>query len=170
MNKEDALHIVVESMPSSNYVETFSALLVPVIAIVGIVISIQQYKINKQRLKHELYDRRLVVYKHMKTYLSEIMRDGKVSYNRAMKFNFDTSESTFLFDDEINDKIKEIYEKSIDLAYSHEQLYPSNDSNRLPIGTKRTLAANKEAELLKYLTGELVKLQPLFLKHLGLKN
>lgn len=170
MNKEEVLHIAIESIPTSNYVETFSALLVPVIAIVGTVIAVQQYKINKQRLKHELYDRRMVVFKHIKSYLSEIMRDGKVTSDRVMKFNFDTSEATFLLDDKINDRIKEIYEKSIDLAYLHEQLYPLNGTKGLPVGNERTIIANKKNEQLKWLTNQLTLLKPLFLENLGLRK
>ncbi|MGM0519096.1 MAG: hypothetical protein ACQERD_05600 [Campylobacterota bacterium] len=157
-------------MPASSFVEIVSSLLVPVIAIIGAVIALQQYRINKQRLKHELYDRRMIVFKHMKTYLSEIMRDGSVSYDRAMKFNFDTSEAIFLLDDKINARIKKIYEKSIDLAQLQEQLYPKDGSRGLPVGGKRSEVSNKKDETLKWLTYQLVELKPLFSKHLGLKG
>ena len=87
-----------------------------------------------------------------------------------MKLNFDTSEATFLFDEKINDRIKLIYEKSIDLASMNEQLNPTNGSKGLPVGEKRTEVVNKQNETLKWLVNQLVELKPLFHKHLGLKD
>ena len=172
MSKENSLHIVIDSLPVSttNIIDILSALLVPVIAIVGIVIAYQQYKINQQRLKHELYERRLIIFKHMKMYLSEILRRGTITYDRAMEFNYDTSESTFLLDKIINEKIREIYTKSIDMASLNEQMYPSNGGNGLPVGEERTIVAHEHALLLKWLIDQLTELKPLFSKHLALHS
>ena len=153
---------------SSNWIEILSAFLVPIITVIGLYIAYQQYQINQQRLKHELYERRLVIFKHMKTYLSEILSSNKVTTDRVLKFNYDVAESIFLVDENINKRIKEIYIKSIKMAGLYEQMYPSDGTKGLPVGDERTRVSQEYSELLRWLTDQLVELKGLFEKHLGL--
>jgi len=114
VNNEDLIHIAIDAMPASEsgWVETLSALLVPTIAVLGLYIAYQQYRLNKQRLRHETYERRLTVYRSVQRYLSEILADGKTTNERALKFYSETSEAAFLFDDSVQNKIDRIYTKS----------------------------------------------------------
>ena len=171
MNNENALHLIIDSIPNSttNYIDVLSALLVPVIAIVGSVIAYQQYKINQQRLKHELYERRLAIFKLIKTYLSKIYETGKVTRYEAMQFMYDVAESTFLLDESINSKIETIYTKSMRMALLQEKIYPADGSRGLPSGEERSRVTQENMELLKWLGDQLVELKPLFNKHLKLK-
>ena len=152
MNKENIFHIAIDAIPltETNLVEYFSALLVPLIAIVGIFIAYQQYKINEQRLRHETYERRLSVYKVVQRYLSEILRDGHTTYDKAMQFNSDAAEAAFLFDESVQNKIDVIYKKSIDMAYEHLQMHPANGSGGIPAGEERNEASKKHSSLLKW--------------------
>ena len=165
------MHISDDSIPSSeqSWIDTMSALLVPLIAIIGIYIAYQQYRINKQRLRHETYERRLAVYKAVQRYLSEILRDGKTSYDRALQFNSEASEATFLFDQSVQQKIDEIYLKSIDMVANYEKMYPSDGSQGLPVGDDRSEVAKINTELLKWHINQLKESRPFFAKKLGLK-
>ena len=121
------LHIAVDSMPAnSNWIDILSALLTPVIAALGLYIAYQQFSVNKQRLQHETYERRRAVYKTVQRYLSEIMRDGKTTFDKALQFYQEASEAAFLFDKSVQSKIEEIYEKSIDMIDAQEELFPSD--------------------------------------------
>ena len=68
MNNEEALRIIVESMPSASlsWIDILAALLTPTIALIALYIAYQQYKINQQRLRHETYERRLEFIKQYK--------------------------------------------------------------------------------------------------------
>ena len=171
MNKEKVCHIAIDTLPSAstNLADIISAFLVPIIAIVGIFIAYQQYKINQQRLRHETYERRLSIYKIVQKYLSEILRYGHTTYDKAMKFNSDASEATFLFDQTVQDKIDEIYTKSVDMAYEHEKMYPADGSNGIPAGDERTEASEKHSTLFKWHTDELKNSRKFFAEKLGLK-
>ncbi len=171
MSNQNLLHIIVDSLPSSDpsWFEVTSAFLVPMIAIGGVYIAYQQYKINEQRLRHETYERRLAVYKAVQRYLSEILRDGKTTYNRALEFNSEASEAAFLFDSSVQERIDLIYQKSIEMISAHEQLYPSDDSPGLPLGNERSNVANKKSELLKWHINQLSECRPFFGDKLGLK-
>lgn len=171
MINEKILHISVDYIPKieTNWIEFISALLVPLLAVIGVYIAYQQYKINEQRLRHETYERRLAVYKVVQRYLSEILRDGNTTYDRAMQFNSDASEAAFLFDKSVQDKIDEIYIKSIDMISYHKQMYPSNGSSGLQVGEERSRVVNENAKLLKWHLKQLKESRPFFEKKLGLK-
>ena len=170
MSHHEIVHIVVDSLPetSQSWVEILSALLVPVIAIVGLYVAYQQYQINKQRLRHETYERRLAVYKSVQRYLSEILRDGKITYNRALQFNSEASEAAFLFDSSVQEKIDEIYQKSIDMAFTHEKMYPEDGSPGIPVGEERNKVVEENTALLKWHMEELKSSREFFAKKLGL--
>lgn len=110
----EKLYIIVEKLPKpdSSWVDILSALLVPCITIIGAIIAFQQYQINRQRLRHELYERRLVVYRAIQQYLSEITREGKTTYERVSQFYAEASEAFFLFDDSFQLSIDEIHNKT----------------------------------------------------------
>lgn len=171
MNKEEVLHIVVDSIPTkeASWIDTFSALLVPTIAIVGAYIAYQQFQINIQRLRHETYERRLSVYKVVQKYLSEILRNQTTTYEQALEFNSDASEAAFLFDPSVQNKIDEIYKKSIAMVKYYEMMYPHDGSVGLPTGDKRSHAEQEYSELLKWLLDELKNSRVFFAEKLGLR-
>jgi len=170
MSHHNVMHIVVDSLPenSQNWIDLLSALLVPTIAIVGLYIAYQQYQINKQRLRHETYERRLAIYKSVQRYLSEILRDGKTSYDRALQFNSDASEAAFLFDDSVQKKIDVIYKKSIDMVFTYQKMYPEDGSPGLPVGPERSEVAEQNTKLLMWHTDELKISRTFFAEKLGL--
>ena len=171
MNKENLMHVIIDAVPTSDssWIDILSALLVPIIAVVGVYIAYQQYRINVQRLRHETYERRLAVYKCVQRYLSEILRDAKTTYARALQFNSDASEAAFLFDNSVQKKIDEIYKKSLDMIFTHEKMYPSDGSTGLPVGEERTKVAEENIKLVKWHFEQLQESRPFFAKKLGLK-
>lgn len=79
--KNKIFHVVIDSLPqsSSNWIEILSSSLTPVIAVIALYIAIQQYKTNKQRLRHELYEKRLAIYNVVKMHLSKVAREGTIT-------------------------------------------------------------------------------------------
>jgi hypothetical protein len=150
-------------------VDVFSALLTPVIALTAVYIAYQQYKINKLRLRHELYERRLHVYKAVQSFLSEILIKGDVEFARCTQFYADASEATFLFDKYVQKFIDEIYKKAINMHALQERMYPPDGSPGLPVGGERTKVAKESEELLKWLTDKLPASKDLFHKQMGIK-
>jgi hypothetical protein len=171
VNKENLIHVVVDAIPApeSSWIDVLSALLVPAIAIVGVYIAFQQYRNNQQRLRHETYERRLAVYKSVQCYLSEILRDGKTTYERALQFNSEASEVAFLFDESVQNRINEIYEISIDMVGAYKKMHPSDGLPGLPVGDERNKIAKENSELLKWHIAQLKELRPFFANKLGLK-
>ncbi|EJG2373267.1 hypothetical protein [Vibrio parahaemolyticus] len=168
MSSEKPIRLVVETVSKveSDWVATMSALLVPVLTVIGIYIAYQQFVINKQRLNHETYERRLEVYKAIQLHLSRIAQEGHTTYHDTLKFNAEASEAAFLFDKTVPQLVTEIYQKSISLASCHEKLYPSDRSSGLPVGNERSDVADKAAELLQWHMDVLSKLKETFHPHM----
>lgn len=168
---KEVIRVAVDSMstPDSSWIDVLSALLVPAIAIVGVYIAYQQFRINEQRLRHETYERRLAVYKAVQRYLSEILRDGTTTYQRASEFYSEASEAAFLFDSSVQDKIDKLYKKYIEMVATHEKMYPSDGSSGLPVGEERTKVAEENSKLLEWHLEELKNSKSFFAMKLGLK-
>jgi len=172
MEKGEITRIAVESLLPADptWIDILSALLAPTIALIAVYIAFQQYQINKQRLRHETYERRLRVYKSVQEHLSVILRDGKTTYQGCSEFYSEASEAAFLFDSSVQDLIDEIYQKSIDLVSLEEKLYPSGGSPGLPVGDERSKVSAKESELLKWHIDQLKSSKEFFAKKIGVKS
>ena len=171
MDTNNLIRAIVESMPSSSssWIDVLSGLLTPLIALIAVYIAYQQYRTNSLRLRHEVYERRLRVYKAVQAFLSEIMREGDIDFPRTSHFYAEASEAAFLFDREIQTFIDDLHAKAIDLHTLHERIYPSDGSPGLPVGEERSKVAHENGELLKWLIHQLPKSKDLFGKHMRIK-
>lgn len=145
-----------------DYVEILNALLTPLIAILAVYIAWQQYRINHHSLRNQLYERRYAVFKAFMSYLADIMREGKTSYQRTGQFYAEASEAEFLFSASINSKMEELYSKGVDLVALHEQMYPFDGSPGLPVGQERSRVAKDSGELLKWFLRQIKATKELF--------
>jgi hypothetical protein len=135
-------------MDIKSIIEGLSAGLTPVIAVVMTYIAYQQWRTNKSRLTHELYDRRLALFKAVRAFYGEMGDAGTAKYGMAMKFYAATAEAEFLFRDEIREHIEELYKKGMHLASLHEKMYPSSGEPGLPVGEERSKVAEEHGKLL----------------------
>jgi|WetSurMetagenome_2_1015567.scaffolds.fasta_scaffold742950_1 hypothetical protein len=89
--------------------QIINAIATPIIATSVGIIAYQQWKTNKQKLKFDLYDRRLKLYEKSMEFIGKMMIKG--NQNDVHVFNRDVSESIFLFEtDEIPNYLKEFGE------------------------------------------------------------
>ena len=168
LTRDDIVRIAIESVPQAgkDWTEYFSALLTPIIAILALYIAYQQHKINKQRLKHELYERRLEVFKAVKVFLSEIVQKGNVSFDRCLQFNSETSDAAFLFDDSTRAYIDKIYEKACHLGSVNEELSIGQGSPNCPEKERRGKLVADRKELFLWIANQLKKSEELFGKNI----
>ncbi|MDC2888975.1 hypothetical protein [Psychrosphaera algicola] len=84
-----------------DWVDITSALLTPVIAIIGIGIAILQWRINRSRLRHELFEKRYAIYEATLLYLGQLIRTAKMDDVERVTFLQNTKGAFVLFDDKI---------------------------------------------------------------------
>ncbi len=101
-------------MPTlQDLIELSKALLTPTIAAIAVYIAYQQHVTARQRLRLDLYERRLSVYKQLMILLTAILREADVSRDDLSEFVAGTSEAAFLFDDDVGNYLEEIYKKAV---------------------------------------------------------
>lgn len=149
-------------METKDIIETLSAGLTPLIAILATYIAFQQYKVNHHSLRNQLYKRRYRVFKATMSYLAEIMREGKTDFRRVAQFYAETSEAEFLFTQRILDHLEALYQKGISLEKLGERLYPSDGSNGLPVGDERSKVAREKTEIFRWFHRQLSETRRLF--------
>lgn len=166
----EPLRVAVES--SGNSISWFNIMqfvLTAVIALTTTWIARQQYKVNKKRLKNELYDKRFEVYQLVDSFINDILREGKTSFDKAREFYIEASLSKFLFDDDINIYIKDLYNKAIKLCSLKDKIYPTDGSPGLPVGKERSQICEKEAGLLTWFGDQKKESVIIFRKYLEIK-
>jgi hypothetical protein len=155
-------------MDINSFIEGLSAALTPVIAVVATYIMYQQWRTNKGRLNHELYERRFTVFKAVKAFYEDIGTAGTAKYGMVMKFNAAAAETEFLFGDEITEHIEELYKKGMDLASLQEKMYPSSGGSGLPVGPERSRVAEEHSKLvLWFLQDGIAETRKRFRKYLA---
>jgi hypothetical protein len=97
------------------FLKILSGFLTPLIAIIVTYIAYQQYKINKNRLRLYLFEKRFKVYDGLMIFLASVIRKADTSNEDLFKFRKHINDAFFLFDDEILSFLEEVYKKAHDL-------------------------------------------------------
>jgi hypothetical protein len=108
-------------MEYKSYIDILSALLTPVIAIVTTYIAIQQYRNNRLKLRHDLYDRRLAVLKATNRFILSAWQSRGFSWENLREFALSKSEAYFLFDDSLYEYLEGAYERGLKILILEEQ-------------------------------------------------
>ena len=138
-------------------IEFFTALLTPLIAIIASYIAFQQYRMAKSKLRHDVYERRLKVYKAAKEYLywarTSQSEDDHREENPREEFRIAIADSQFLFDEELSEWLHEIEGRK-------DYLYGNLNSEQLKkLKVDREWFSQRDKELADK-----------FMKYLSLKN
>jgi len=167
----DTIKIIVESLPKNNpdIIMILSGLLTPLIAVITAYIAWQQHKVNKNRLKNELYDRRAEVYAELDLFLTDFIRQGYTTFERSHKFYFQIARSRFLFKKDIQDYLQKIYKKSLECYNLQLKMYPERGQPGLPVGSERSKVANDQCEIIKWVSNQKINSIEIFKKYFELK-
>jgi len=101
--------------PEKDWIDLLGALITPIVAFIGIYIAYQQRTINKNRLKHELFDKRYKIYIAIDTFIKSVITSGKVPDGGDFKFLSETKSSALFFDSSIKELTDKIFKKAAEL-------------------------------------------------------
>src|SRR5689334_23253843 len=124
--------------------EWFQALATPTIGLLALYIAWQQWRTNRLKVRHDLYERRLSLYLAVMEFLVAANANRATDAERHV-FLQKTRESYFLFGPKTSDYLKCLYEKAVDLDCTNSLLHdplskPQSDQERSKL-------ANAKAEL-----------------------
>lgn len=142
-----------------------SALLVPMVAVFGAFIAYRQWRTAQNKLKLDLFDRRLVVYEAARDYISSVMTSGKTTQEKEFEFLTGTRGAKWLFDDEIVQYLdEELWHKICALGCLQSEL------DGMPAGEERTKKIHAQADLKKWFVSQMKILDGKFASYLTLRH
>lgn len=142
-----------------------SALLVPTVAILGALIAYRQWRTAQNRLKLDLFDRRLVVYEAARDYISSVMTSGKTTNEKEFEFLAGIRGAKWLFDEDVTQYLdKELWRKICYLGCLQSEL------DGMPAGEERTKNIRAQADLKKWLIVQMKVLDDKFAPFLKLRH
>ena len=144
---------------NKEYIAILSALLTPLIAIITAFIAYQQHKNARLKLKHDLYDKRLSIFKIAVQFASAIWRSSGITSNIIKNFTLDITESYFLFEEDMFDYLISLRDRANRLleieetikygkAEDREKLLAEADELRKSFGRERPVLRKKFAKYL----------------------
>ena len=137
---------MLESYPET--VSLLTALATPSIALVALVFAALQWHTNRNRLRHELFDRRYQQYDAVKKFLGDLGSLGKMTSEAEIEFLKETKGLRFTFSKEIAEYVDEkIWAMAVQLNLYNEEL---KDPKRIEEGV-----AKQRGDLMKDIIKEL---------------
>ena len=91
----------------------FSSAVPGILGLSSLLVSWRQYATTKEQVRIELFDKRYKVYSAARRFASKALLENKVENTDFNEFLRDTSESTFLFPDAIQDLLKSLKNTAI---------------------------------------------------------
>lgn len=96
-----------------NMADLLSSLLTPIIAVTTTMIAIVQFRLEKQKWRLALYDKRFETYRAVTEFLSLLCTQGRCEHADEIAYLQRASQNRFLFDQDIQEYIEEIYSQSV---------------------------------------------------------
>ncbi|MDA0999637.1 MAG: hypothetical protein O2807_03840 [bacterium] len=149
-------------MEGENLVSILSAGLTPVLGLTMLYIAYQQYRTNHIRLQHELFDRRVYVFRGVRRHLTIALAKGALNFDDLGGLSASTAEIEFLFEKDLCEYIDEIYSRSIELAAISSGLQDEN----LGQGKKRSELTREKTEAIDWFSDQSSILKDKFSKYL----
>ncbi len=137
--------ISIQLINDKSYLDYFQSALVPLIAIVTTFIAYRQWKIEKIKSTHDLFEKRFKIYQQFQIYKSYILQSGTCNIKSYELFTSNTSESIFIFGEDMVKIKRNFEEKGMELWAIEKEL----ESDKLSKDEKST-KINRRLELQKW--------------------
>lgn len=147
-------------------VQLFAAALAPIIAIFGGYIAWRQHRLQRQRLRLDLYEKRFEVYRAVKTLLHSVISEGRVNVEEILRFRTDIAEAAFFYGDDVNQYLEQLTRNVIQFRRKNERLR----ANTLPDGEARSDLVDAESALLGWLTDQHTAAPDVFSPYLAFRD
>jgi hypothetical protein len=108
--------------------QTLQAILTIIIGISVALIAYQQYVVNRNRLKLELFEKRFKVYIELMKVLARVLKNGNITPEELNTFGMCKSEGAFLFDREMGDYLELVFNNLNTIYANHLYMSQSPDT------------------------------------------
>lgn len=131
----------------------------------------EQQKADVRRLRHELYDRRLTVYRALMDFLAAVTRDGEVTNKQYIKWRNAAAGSYFLFASDMNEYLELIGPKALELRNAVRRLSARlHGQNTQQADAEVDALADRDQVLLDWFEAQYDEARERFAKYLRLAD
>ncbi|WP_417487264.1 hypothetical protein [Maricaulis sp.] len=102
---------------TTGLVQVLAALLTPTIAILAYLLARRQLALANKRYKMDLYDRRFRIFNSVRIFLSDIVANGRVSYNEVSRLRSEVVDAEFLFGKAVYDYLESLMKRANKAAH-----------------------------------------------------
>jgi hypothetical protein len=113
----------------------------------GSYIAFNQYRTNRDKLRLDLFEKRLDAYEKLQEYFTFLVRKARVEDEAIALLAEARYKSLFLFDDDITRFIDQVWDKAREMQRIRLDLFGQNP---IPVGEERTRLARRNQELLEW--------------------
>ena len=118
-----------------------------IVGMIAIYIAYNQYKVNKDKLRLDFFEKRLEAYENLQEYFNYFIEKGCIDNEAIRVLNIAHYKSIFLFGSEFTEYIDEVRDKAIEMRHIHIKLH---GSKALPSGEERNKVCDKESEIVQW--------------------
>lgn len=147
-----------------HWTQYLAALLTPTVAVFAVVIGYRQWRTAQNKLKLDLFEKRLKIYEALRNSIGSITSSGNVTTESEREFLQAIQGIQWLFGPEVENYVDEIWPRICDLGCLQEEL------KNLEVGPERTEKAHKSAEIKKWLINQRKGLNAKFAPYLKLMH
>ncbi|SBV35265.1 hypothetical protein STPYR_10195 [uncultured Stenotrophomonas sp.] len=141
-----------------------TVLTVPVLAAVGAVIAYRQWRTAQNKLKLDLFDKRMLVYQAARDALGYIGSHGKTSHEQQIEYLTGIQTAKWLFGPEVHSYLSEtLWHKIVDLELHQSMVYDAPNDH-----PDRSKHIKLKAETLKWLIAQYSVLDKMCAKYMVL--
>mgnify|MGYP000041218347 CR=1 FL=1 len=149
-------------------VAILQGMLTPVIALAVAYIAWQQWKLSREKLLLDLYDRRIETYREVRKILAHVLTHGRADNQTMLEFYSAVSQADFLFGKDVNDYNQLIYENGLQLAHLNG-CYSRGIKGQVPnYDNKKTV--EEQHELLRWFTEQYEPAKVLYGRYLKIEH
>ena len=142
-----------------------SALLVPLVELFASYIAYQQWRTAQNKLKLELFEKRLKIYNSATTFISSLMTSGKATNKELHELIVGTKEAKWLLSPEVAKYLdEELYSKGVDLQCLSSELEGE------PASDRRTKNIHEQRDIKLWLNAQYKALDKKFSRYLQLSH
>jgi hypothetical protein len=111
--------------------EVFSGLLTPVLAVIASIILVKQYRVEKNRWRLALYDKRYAVYEAAMSFIAGIVRTGTATNEALFEYLRACRDKEFLFGSKVQELLGNIYNKANEIVTADSLLKSNLPANQV---------------------------------------
>jgi len=129
----------------------------------GFWLAWRQHKIQNDKLRLDLFEKRLDAYEKLQEFFSHMLQHAVFDERATVLLHEARYKSRFLFDDGIRSHVEKLWEQGFKMRELRRKMY---GPDALPVGPERSAVCEKESAILKWIMDQMVASQERFARYL----